>query len=164
MTDRPSSPADVTPVDRSSEPPIRDEMRRIQGSVDGLRQDIGRQFDAAGDLLLRRLRADAKENTDAIHTVFSKRLRIAIGAQRLLAERDRRRTEAKIEAVDHRVDELSLRTGVGLSSAETAIERLAKPVGYSAGGAGMIAAAQYLGPLLNPSLRELGDAIWSLFQ
>lgn len=63
------SDATTTPVDRSAEAPIRDEIRGLRGSIDSMQRGIGPLFDALAERLLHRLAVDREEDrkrTDAL--------------------------------------------------------------------------------------------------
>lgn len=183
MTDRPSSAADVTPVDPSAAPALRreiedakaeitgmhtiaalirenqarvlDELTSIQASIGPLLDQsatldltIARIVGAEGQKLRAGIKRDSEQAIAKSEKGQAEKLRIAINAAALLAKRDmlalEKRVAMRVEAVDHRVDELSLHTGAGLHQAETALAKITKPVGYSAGGAGLIYAAMQI--------------------
>ena len=199
MTDRPSTPADATPVDPAAAPALREEIAEARKEVTGIHQiaDLIRGQQAAVVDELARMRAAVGPLSDAVREMpadvarlvavegeklrlrssrewtaaiaasdeaGAKRLRIAIGAQCLLAERDKKLTDAKIEAVDHRVDELSLHVGAGLHRTNTQIEgfvsRHKQPIAASAGSTGLTLAVVSLAPVVWPSIKAGCALAW----
>lgn len=84
------SEAEITPVDKSAEPPIRDEIRGLRGSIDGMQRSIGPLFDALAERLLHRLSVDREEDrkrTDALlrHDALSARV---TAVENALGEKD----------------------------------------------------------------------------
>lgn len=161
-----------TPVDKSHEAPIRDEIRRVNHAIESLQKSFGPLFDALSDRLSHRLDAFFEE------TEASRREDTA--AVRLLIQDAEERNDAAILAahlhfskeivrVDGRIDDLDLRVGahVGDNEREAAhtagvttvlvkrvdehesfLSRYRQPIAASAGSTGLTLAVIHLAPLL----------------
>lgn len=131
--------ATTTPVDRSHEAPIRDEIRRVNHAIESLQSSLGPIFDAFSDRLALRLEADHEETQAKIDAFFARvelaRREDAAAVRLLIDEAEERRDVAialasahfsrEIARVDGRIDGLDLRVGayVGDTERDAARER-----------------------------------------
>jgi hypothetical protein len=126
------SGATTTPVDRSHEAPIRDEIRRVNHAIESLQKSFGPLFDALSERLAHRLDADRDDVVARLDAFFAKadtaRREDAAAVKLLIEEAESRTDEAILEAhlhfskeivrVDGRIDDLDLRVGAHVGDNE----------------------------------------------
>lgn len=96
-----SDEATTTPLDKAHEAPIRDEIRRVNGSIDQLQRSIGPLFDALTDRMVRILRDEREQ--DAQRTAAA----IAASEQRAMTHADdiHKSLELRVAAVENAIGE-----------------------------------------------------------
>lgn len=127
-----------TPVDRSQEAPIRDEIRRVNNAIESLHHSIGPLFDALSERLAHRLNTDRDEANGRLDDLFAKvetsRREDAAAVKLLIADVEERNDVAILQAnlyftgeirrVDGRIDDLDLRVGAHVGDNERAHEEV----------------------------------------
>jgi len=124
--------ATTTPVDRSHEAPIRDEIRRVNHAIESLQSSLGPLFDSLSERLAHRLDTDRGQAADRLDAVFAKidaarredaaavkllideleeRNNTAILAAHLHFSSEIRRVDGRVDSMGHRVD--AVETAIG---------------------------------------------------
>lgn len=101
------SEAETTPIDKAHEAPIRDEIRGLRGSIDGMQRSIGPLFDALAERLLHRLALDREEDRKRTDALLRHERSVRRRADRRLA----RTSASEVARLDGRIDALDLLIG-----------------------------------------------------
>jgi len=150
-----------TPVDKSHEAPIRDEIRRVNHAIESLQRSIGPLFDALTDRMVRTLRDEREQ--DAQRTAAA----IAASEQRSKDHADdiHKSLELRVAAVENAIGEkdavdIVLQDGLAgvdkrvdtteriVAQHETWFSKNKSTIGTGAGGAGPAIAVHSAAPYL----------------
>lgn len=164
-----------TPVDRSHEAPIRDEIRRVNHAIESLQKSFGPLFDALSDRLSHRLdaffeetEASRREDAAAVKLLIEQaeeRNDAAILAAHLHFSKEIKRVDGRVDGMGQRVSaveeaigekdaiDIVVRDAIAnvdkrVDEHESFLSRYRQPIAASAGSTGLTLAVIHLAPLL----------------